>query len=746
MRLRALLVVAMALPTVAACGSSSGIGGGAGGSGAGGNVGNDGNDGGAVDAGPLAPFDVPLGWDAFRRWDEWPRVRLGVRAVMRSTHDPAGYNEAADASHFIARDTAGLSLALDLAGPGVLAFVRHNHWHGSPWHYQVDGHETVVQESSTPTPNTPVDGSIWQPASAFPYPLARTWSETRGADLSWVAVPFTSSFTLGYERTHYGTGYFIAQRVAEGTPVGSWNADPPPDDVVALAGRDAESLLPAGPDAQSGTVDVPTTGAVTVVDLTGPRRLRGLVLEAPSADASALGDARIRITWDDRSQPSVDAPVKLFFGTGSLFDRDGREWLVRAFPVTVHVLADRVRFTTIFPMPFQSHAHIELVGGGAAAAAGVAWTAISEADTAPPGSEALFHATYVDHGTPTPGRDLVLLDTRGVEGTADWCGSFVGTSAIFSDVANLGTLEGDPRFFFDDAESPQAQGTGTEEWGGGGDYWGGLNMTLPFAGHPVGAPSPSAALSSEDQIESLYRFLLPDLFPFGRRARIQLEHGGIDESTDHYRSVTYWYGAPAACLVRSDSMQLGDAGSEQAHGYLSPDATAPATVTTRWDLGPDTAPDGTVVLAPSSDLERHTTGTSELTLAVDPRNQGVLLRRKLDARFANQRADVFVADASDGTPGPFAHAGVWYLAGGATVLYSNPDAELGAAQTNVESPDRRWREDELLLPPALTHGRSALRVRVVFAPVHRPLTPDMPVGEEAWSEVRYDAFSYLAID
>ncbi len=31
-----------------------------------------------------------------------------------------------------------------------------------------------------------------------------------------------------------------------------------------------------------------------------------------------------------------------------------------------------------------------------------------------------------------------------------------------------------------------------EEWGGGGDYWGGRNMTLPFAGHPVGAPSARA--------------------------------------------------------------------------------------------------------------------------------------------------------------------------------------------------------------------------------------------------------------
>src|SRR5436190_17983522 len=98
-----------------------------------------------------------------------------------------------------------------------------------------------------------------------------------------------------------------------------------------------------------------------------------------------------------------------------------------------------------------------------------------------------FHATYRDHPKPEPGKDLVLLDTREVEGGGDWSGTFVGTSWIFSHRAVLNTLEGDPRFFFDDSQTAQGQGTGTEEWGGGGDYWGGENMTLPFAGHPVGA-------------------------------------------------------------------------------------------------------------------------------------------------------------------------------------------------------------------------------------------------------------------
>src|SRR5208282_5045725 len=106
------------------------------------------------------------------------------------------------------------------------------------------------------------------------------------------------------------------------------------------------------------------------------------------------------------------------------------------------------------------------------------------------------------HGVPEQGHDLVLLDTRGQEGCPQWSGSLVGTSFIFSDRAVLNTLEGDPRFFFDDSRTPQAQGTGTEEWGGGGDYWGGRNMTLPFAGHPVGAVDAGAAKSDEDRIES----------------------------------------------------------------------------------------------------------------------------------------------------------------------------------------------------------------------------------------------------
>ena len=143
-------------------------------------------------------------------------------------------------------------------------------------------------------------------------------------------------------------------------------------------------------------------------------------------------------------------------------------------------------------------------------------------------------------------------------------------------------------FFFDDSQTPQAYGTGTEEWGGGGDYWGGRNMTLPFAGHPTGARNEKEAVSEEDKIESAYRFLLADLFPFGKNAVIRLEHGGENKSTEHYQTVTYWYGAPKATLMKTDELKIADAASEKTHEYHSAAGSEPYEINSRNEWGPDT--------------------------------------------------------------------------------------------------------------------------------------------------------------
>src|SRR6266852_2100542 len=182
------------------------------------------------------PPGSPVGLDAYRHWDRWAYQRIGARTYMRSTYDRSGGNEGADASHFLYQLADDFNVSLDIAGPGILYFARYNHWHGSPWHYEVDGVDHIVQETSTANPNRPVPGSVFMPEALFPRPLTWTWSVTKGADLMWVPIPFERSFRMAYSRTRYGTGYYIYHQYVRGTklsrPIRTWDAMTPPDEDV----------------------------------------------------------------------------------------------------------------------------------------------------------------------------------------------------------------------------------------------------------------------------------------------------------------------------------------------------------------------------------------------------------------------------------------------------------------------------------------------------------------------------------
>lgn len=699
---------------------------------------------------------LPLGYDAYLRWDQWHMQRIGLRTYMRSTYDRTGGNEAADASHFLYQRADDDNVTLDVEGAGVLSFVRTNHWHGSPWRYVIDGVENIVTETSTADPDHPVANSRFLPEGVFVDPLAWTWSTTKGADLNWTPIPFLRSLRLGYSRTHYGTGYYIFQLPVPGRkltrPLASWKAGQPADRrVLDLLSRSGSDIAPKpntregdrrGTVSKIGTVEIARSSATALFHSESvPTLIRAVKISAPRDRAIELGKCQIRITWDDRSEPSVEAPLSLFFGAGTLYNRDGREFLVKALPVNIRYTGDRVELACYFPMPYRRSARIEIVNPGTEAFPDIRTEIRTEPLKDPQRLSAYFHATYADHVSPEAGKDLVLLDTRKTEGGGDWSGQFVGTSFIFSHRGILTTLEGDPRFYFDDSQSPQAYGTGTEEWGGGGDYWGGENMTLPLAGHPTGSRTISTAKSDEDKIHSAYRFLLGDLMPFGRNARITLEHGGTNESTEHYETVAYWYGSPGATLVKTDELKIGDLPSERHHGYVSTEATTPYVIDSRYEWGIDHVR-GKEIFPSHTETARRTKTSSEFSLTLDPENAGVMLRRTLDYSFPNQRAEIFVSDPKAKKP-DWRPAGVWYTAGSNTCVYSNPREELGATQHVVQTSNRRFRDDEFLIPLGLTKGKSAIRVRVKFTPVGRPLYPGQPAPEEAWTEIRYSVYCWI---
>jgi hypothetical protein len=98
-------------------------------------------------------------------------------------------------------------------------------------------------------------------------------------------------------------------------------------------------------------------------------------------------------------------------------------------------------------------------------------------------------------------------------------------------------------------------------------------------------------------------------------------------------------------------------------------------------------------------------------------------------------------------------AGTWYTAGGNTVVFGDPNAipererqqhlELLPPVHIAQTSNRRWRDDEFLLPPRLTQGLEKLRVRCEFVPVNEPLFPGDPPQDEAWTEFRYWAYCFV---
>ena len=543
------------------------------------------------------PPVIPIGLDAYSMWDRLPYHRIGVRAYMRSTYDREGNNRAADASHFLYQESDTFNVALDVRSPGILYFKRTNHFHGSPWHYEVDGRDFIVKETAT---DDPIDAkkkynhTTFLPERLFPNPLTWTWSITKGADLMWVPLPFEESFRIAYSRTFYGTGYYIYHLLTPGMknlsrPIQSWKQEPPDNEVLTLLNRSGTDIAPKGGSVRTytGVLKIQPYQWTTVLEMNNtPTFVRALKFTIPREHALDFGKCRLRVTWDHRWHASIDVPIALFFGAGKLYNNNDREFLVKGFLMGIRCDANNFYLYCYYPMPFFQNACFEIQDRTGKEFGGIQWEIRTESFDDPVNHAAYFHATYSDHPHPIPGKDNVFLDTTNVEGGGEWSGNFVGMSWIFSRTGTLNTLEGDPRIFLDGSKTPQGWGTGTEEWGGGGDYWGGENMTIPFAGHPLGCQKEKIK-TDEDLLNSAYRFLIADLFPFGNRAVIQLEHGAINNSVEYYSGVVYWYGINSPSLVLTDELNVCYEQSIKAHQYDSPTAQKPYTLVSRYEWGPD---------------------------------------------------------------------------------------------------------------------------------------------------------------
>ncbi len=244
-------------------------------------------------------------------------------------------------------------------------------------------------------------------------------------------------------------------------------------------------------------------------------------------------DMLLRIYWDGRPRPGVEAPVGDFFA--NCF---GRRSEVISTPVVVE---DADSYNCFWRMPFRKSARIEIVNQGDKPISllyyNVDWVELDDL----PADTPYFHAQYRQEYPAQAGRDYVVLETRGK-------GHYVGTVLAVRTRSPSWFGEGDEKIYIDGEPKPSIWGTGTE------DYflsaWGLKRTSTSMFGVPyfdqwgiVGGHT------------SAYRWHLEDPIVFQTGIKVTFEHFGWiapdenpdyrstswNEREDDYASVAFWY-------------------------------------------------------------------------------------------------------------------------------------------------------------------------------------------------------------
>ena len=241
----------------------------------------------------------------------------------------------------------------------------------------------------------------------------------------------------------------------------------------------------------------------------------------------------LRMYWDGRPRPAVEAPVGDFFA--NCF---GRRSEVISLPVAVE---DADSYNCFWPMPFRKSARIE-IENQSDKPIGLLYYNIDwiKKDKLPKDTP-YFHAQYRQEYPAQQGKDYVVLETKGK-------GHYVGTVLAVRTRSPAWFGEGDEKIYIDGEAKPSIWGTGTE------DYflsaWGLKTTSTPYFGVPyfdqwgiVGGHT------------SAYRWHINDPLVFNTGIKVTLEHFGWiapdenpqnkstswNEREDDYASVAFWY-------------------------------------------------------------------------------------------------------------------------------------------------------------------------------------------------------------
>lgn len=297
-------------------------------------------------------------------------------------------------------------------------------------------------------------------------------------------------------------------------------------------------------------VNVAPGATEVLLDTEGPGMVTHIYFTLVEPDVLDFRDTILRMYWDGESTPSVEVPLGDFFCVSNCRIRHFSSALVSVNPGGDDKIGNS-GYSCYFPMPFGTHARIELenqsdryLGGGYA---GLWYHVEYERYEQPlPPDLGRFHAQYRQETPTTADGDPFAQepafnqtgDGNSVMLEAEGKGHVVGTFLQIDNLAPGWYGEGDDMIFIDDDTwPPSLHGTGTEEV-----FAGGPTPDVEFAGLYTGFLMVENAHRKDFMgTNALYRWYVPDPIRFQKRVKMTIEHGHANQAANNYASVTYWY-------------------------------------------------------------------------------------------------------------------------------------------------------------------------------------------------------------
>ncbi len=598
----------------------------------------------------------PVGLEGIAHLERLPEIREGVRAYQFSSHDPGGRNQDWVNNLGVVN---GETVLLNVSGPGCV----YRFWFTADNNFQADGILRIyLDNSSAPAVQTTLASFFAGGHPWFPAPFVGNQNVSSGGMYCYVPIPFRQGCRITSTNTA-SKNYFNITFHRYDSDANITTMSGPPNIAAALAVWQNPGIDPKPSDGSTiiqNTATVTPTAVTTLCDIQSAGTIQRIELTIPTLTDATLTNLKIMAYWDNSTTAAINTVVGPFFGSGL------RAVNFRTLPVGI----DGTRLYCYFPMPFRTRAKIQLIStsGSIPLTYNIRYLPLAQ----PQEGVGQFRTYYSRTPHPTTGVDHVVLQDTGA-------GHLVGVvETIRNYSSSFWYLEGDERVHIDGNATPQIYGTGTEDFFNAGWYFSNGPFFLPLHGMTA---NPVASTSSH----SMYRFLLTDCVPYYNAIKWGTEHGGWNDTDHDMETLAFYYKDPQKLLLQTDEVKVGDVASETSHQYQTLTGAPSGSLTQTYEGE---------VATPVSDVGRilPTGASSQFAVKLHPTlNNGVVLRRRLDYRQANQQARVYVDNVL---------AGTWLDAGSNT----------------------RFAESEFLIPATMTQGKSQLAIRIENASASTPWT------------------------